>query len=249
MRCWLHLVLLCVLSGALWAQQNSTQPPPPPSSSSAQDASGLSRDTTFPEDDPAQPAPAKDAGKGDPAKNDPANNGPTKNDAANKRSSSMTPPRSDRVQVDDLGPGVGESSSKDTQVDLSPPADDAKAHPESSAAVANAEAETSNGGVTEFHTWDPHKAAKSLEVGDFYYRRRNYRAAEDRYREALRFKDNDAVATIKLAVCLEKLGILDDARAEYESYLRILPHGPQAGEAQKAIARLKVQSAGIKPAQ
>ena len=161
----------------------------------------------------------------------------------------MTPPRSDRVQVDDLGPGVGESSSKDTQVDLSPPADDAKAHPESSAAVANAEAEVSSGGITEFHTWDPHKAAKSVEVGDFYFRRRNYRAAEDRYREALRFKDNDAVATIKLAVCLEKLGILDDARAEYESYLKILPHGPQAGEAEKAIARLKVQSAGVKPAQ
>ena len=52
----------------------------------------------------------------------------------------MAPPRSDRVQVDDLGPGVGESSSKDTQVDLSPPADDAKVHPQSSAAVAEAEA-------------------------------------------------------------------------------------------------------------
>ena len=159
----------------------------------------------------------------------------------------MAPPRSDRVQVDDLGPGVGDSSSKDTQLDLSPPADDAKAHPQSSAAVADAEAEILSGnGVNEFHTWDPHKAAKSVEVGDFYFKKKNYRAAEGRYREALHYKDNDAIATIRLAICLERLGILDDARAEYESYLKILPHGPQAPEAQKALDRLKVETAGPK---
>jgi tetratricopeptide (TPR) repeat protein len=229
MRHWLHLALLLAWSGAVWAQQNPARPAPPPSSSSEnQDSSGLSHDNSFPEDTPAQSAPAND---------------PTK-----KRVPSMAPPRSDRVQADDLGPGVGESSSKDTQTDLSPPADDAKAHPQSSAAVAAAEAEAlGSGGITEFHTWDPHKAAKDVEVGDFYFKRKNYRAAEERYREALRYKDNDAMATIRLAECLEKLGILDDARAEYESYLRILPHGPQAAEAQKAIDRLKAQTAGPKP--
>jgi tetratricopeptide repeat protein len=176
----------------------------------------------FPEDDPAQPVPPSSAPK----------------------SSPLTPPRSDRVQVQDLPPGVGESSSKDAQVDLSAPADDAKAHPQSSAAVANAEADTlSSGGITELRSWDPHKAAKNVEVGDFYFKRKNYRAAEERYRDALRYKDNDAIATIRLAVCLEKLGILDDARAEYESYLKILPHGPQAGDAQKAIQRLKTETA------
>jgi Flp pilus assembly protein TadD len=109
-----------------------------------------------------------------------------------------------------------------------------------------AEAVAGSSGITEFHTWDPHKAAKSVEIGDFYFRRKNFRAAQDRYREALRYKDNDAVATIKLAVCLEKLGVLDDARTEYESYLKILPHGPQADEAQKAIDRLKARTAGSK---
>src|SRR5271165_292520 len=160
--------------------------------------------------------------------------------AKRARVPNMAPPRSDRVQADNLGTEQGDSSSKDTQVDLSPPADDAKAHPQSSTALADAEAASlGSGGITEFHTWDPHKAAKSVEVGDFYFRRRNYRAAEDRYREALRYKDNDAVATIRLAVSLEKLGEFNDACAEYESYLRILPHGPQADEAQKAIDRLK----------
>jgi tetratricopeptide (TPR) repeat protein len=149
----------------------------------------------------------------------------------------LTPPRSDRVSASDLGNSVGESSSKATEVDLSPPTDDAKTHPGSAAAVVDAETEA-EGGVSEFRVWDPHKAAKDIEVGDFYLRRKNYRAAEDRYREALQYKDNDAEATIRLAVCLEKLGLPGDALAEYESYLRILPHGPKAEEAHKAITRL-----------
>jgi len=228
-RPYLYLGLLLALSGAALAQQNPAPPSPPPSSPPEnRDASGLSRDLSFPEDTPAAPAPA-------PAK---------------KRAPSMAPPRSDSVQADDLGTGVGDSSSKDTQIDLTPPADDTKTHPQSSTALADAEAATlGSGGITEFHTWDPHKAAKSVEVGDFYFKRGNYRAAEDRYREALRYKDNDAVATIRLAECLEKLGISDDARAEYESYLRILPHGPQASAAQKAIDRLKAQTTGPKQAQ
>jgi tetratricopeptide (TPR) repeat protein len=148
------------------------------------------------------------------------------------------------VSARDLGNTIGQSSSKDTQTDLSPPEDDAKTHPQSAAALAAAEASGTGGnGVTEFHVWDPHKAAKSVEVGDFYFRRKNYRAAEDRYREALLYKDNDAIATIRLALCLEKLGLLEDAQAEYESYLRILPHGPQAEEAHKAISRLKESAA------
>jgi tetratricopeptide (TPR) repeat protein len=229
MRSWLFLTLLLGLSGVLYAQQKTAPPSSPPSSApDGQDASGLSRDTTFPGDRPGNASPNSEK---------PA-------DAAPKHAPSMAPPRSDRVQAEDL-PGGGESSSKDTQIDLSPPEDDAKVHPKSSEAVANAEV-LSGSGVTEFHTWDPHKAAKSVEVGDFYFKRKNYRAAEDRYREALRYKDNDAVATIRLAVCLEKLGILDDASAEYESYLKILPHGPEAGEAQKAINRLTAQTAAAK---
>jgi tetratricopeptide (TPR) repeat protein len=170
-----------------------------------------------------------------------------KTDSAKQaRTPDLAPPRSDRVNVNDLGSDLGQSSSKDEQTDLDAPDDDAKAHPQSSAAVAEAAAGISSNGVSEFHTWDPHKAAKSVEVGDFYFRRKNYRAAEGRYRDALVYKDNDAIATIKLAVCLEKLGVLDDARAEYESYLKILPHGPQAEEAQKAIERLKTPTAGTK---
>ena len=135
---------------------------------------------------------------------------------------------------------AGESSSRDTRIDLSPPKDDAKKHPNSAAAVADAEdAAEGKSEIQELHPWNPHKALKDTEVGDFYFKKKNYRAAMDRYQEALLYKPNDALATFHLAQCQEKLGQLQEAVISYEGYLKILPHGPLAEEAQKSIERLK----------
>lgn len=129
-----------------------------------------------------------------------------------------------------------ESSSRDTKIDLSPPKDDAKNHPLGGAAVSDAEAPDE---VQEFHPWDPHRAAKNIEVGDFYFKRKNYRAALDRYREALLYKPNDALANFHMAQCFEKLDDPQSAVTHYQQYLKILPHGPLAEDAQRAVQRLK----------
>src|SRR5947209_19410099 len=138
------------------------------------------------------------------------------------------------------------SSSKDTRIDLSPPKDDQKNHPMSGAAVSDAEEAASD--VQEFRPWDPHKAAKDVEVGDFYFKRKNYRAALERYKEALVYKPNDAIANFRLAECSEKTGNPADAVAHYQEYLKILPHGPFAADAQKALARLKPENTKANPA-
>jgi len=133
-------------------------------------------------------------------------------------------------------------------IDLSPPPDDTNAHPKSSEMLTDVEGAPGNGDVGEFHPWDPHKAAKDIEVGDFYFKKKNYAGAESSYREALYYKDNDALATYRLAVCLEKMDRLSEAQKEYESYLKILPYGPQAADAKKAIERLKGPAARAAPA-
>jgi hypothetical protein len=43
----------------------------------------------------------------------------------------------------------------------------------------------------------------------------------------------------RLGVCQEKIGEGEEARKAYESYLRILPHGPFANEAHQGLERLK----------
>jgi tetratricopeptide (TPR) repeat protein len=142
-----------------------------------------------------------------------------------------------RDKSDDSARAAEESSSKDTRIDLSPPSDDQKNHPQSGTAVVDAEDSASD--VQEMHPWDPHKAAKDIEVGDFYYKRKNYHAALDRYKEALIYKPNDALANFRLAECSEKTGNRDDAVTHYQEYLKILPHGPLSPDAQKALDRLK----------
>jgi tetratricopeptide (TPR) repeat protein len=133
-----------------------------------------------------------------------------------------------------------ESSSRDTRIDISPPKNDAKSHPDSASAIADLEGadnpDTSD--VQEFHPWNPMKALKDLEVGDYYFKRKNYRAALDRYKEALYYKDNDAMASFRLAQCQEKLGDKTEARKYYEQYLKILPEGPFAKEAHISLDRL-----------
>ena len=79
---------------------------------------------------------------------------------------------------------------------------------------------------------------KDIEVADFYYKRGNYRASLERYKEALEFKENDAEATFGVARCEEKLGNSATARSHYEAYLKILPQGPRAKDARKALQRL-----------
>ena len=134
------------------------------------------------------------------------------------------------------------SSSKDTRIDLSPPANDQKNHPMSGAAVSDAEDAASD--VQELHPWDPHKAAKDIEVGDFYFKKKNYRAALERYKEALVYKPNDALAEFHLAQFFDKTGNSSEAITHYQEYLKILPHGPFAADAEKALEKL--QASGVK---
>jgi tetratricopeptide (TPR) repeat protein len=136
-----------------------------------------------------------------------------------------------------------ESSSRETRIDISAPKDDAKNHPSSGTAVEDLDRsdtlDTPGDGVQEFHPWNPMKALKDIEVGDFYFKRKNYRAALERYKEALYYKDGDAMASYHVAVCQEKLGDKAEARKYYEQYLKVLPEGPLAKEAHTSLARLE----------
>lgn len=135
------------------------------------------------------------------------------------------PPRSDPR-------GPNDSSSKDRNVDISPPSDDYK-H-DGSDLIGPDPAP----GVTEMKPWNPHKADKDVEVGMFYFKQKNYPAAESRFREALYWQDNHAQATYRLANVLEKQGKLPEAKFFYQQYLKILPDGELAKDSKKALARI-----------
>jgi tetratricopeptide (TPR) repeat protein len=157
-----------------------------------------------------------------------------------------TPPKGQVPPRSDAGKEAGMSSSKNTQIDLSPPAEDAKNHPDSGSAIMDGTS-GDDGEVQEMHPWDPHRAAKNSEVGEFYFKRKNYRAALARYQEALEFKPNDAEANFRIAECYEKLNEADQAAKYYQEYLKILPQGILAPEARKGLEKLGKTQASQQP--
>ena len=146
------------------------------------------------------------------------------------------PPRSEEQKsATPSGSGAkgGYSSSKDTMIDLSPPAGEKQPAPESEP----------SSDISEMKPWNPHRAAKNIEVGDYYFKQKNYAAAESRYREALEYKPNDALGSLRLGQVLDKTGRGNEALPYYEAYLKVLPHGEFAEECHKAITRLSGKTA------
>jgi len=152
--------------------------------------------------------------------------------------------QSDQQKSRERSAEAGESSSRDTRIDVSPPKDDAKNHPNSKAASAGSLSNSPEdmtdmtGDVQEMHPWNPYRAAKDDEVGDYYFKTGNYKGALARFQDALVYKDNDAEANFKMAECYEKLGQPEEAIPHYQAYLKILPEGPLSKQARKALKKL-----------
>jgi Tfp pilus assembly protein PilF len=149
---------------------------------------------------------------------------------ADKRKKAEKPAEPTSAQQQETAPAAeevqGESSSKDSQIDLN-------AHP------LNAGGGTRPPEDANSYPWDPHRAQKDVEVGNYYLRHKNYRAALERFRDALLYKPNDAEATFGLAMTQEHMSLLAQAYKSYSKYLDILPDGPLAPQAKEAMKRIE----------
>ncbi len=139
-------------------------------------------------------------------------------------------PQNPPIDETDL-PEQGDSSSLDSQIDLN-------VHPHDAAGTRVRE-------DAESLPYDPHRAEKDLEVGNYYLKLKNYRAALERFHDALLYKPGDAEATYGLAVTQERLELLSQAYKSYSRYLEILPNGPRASEAKTAVERLEPRTGRI----
>lgn len=94
----------------------------------------------------------------------------------------------------------------------------------------------------------PPSAAKSVEIGNFYFRTKKYYAALGRYQEAVTTDSYYAAGYLGLGKTYEKLGLRKKALGAYQKYLDLLPSEKQAEEAKdvhRAIERLE-KALGVK---
>jgi tetratricopeptide (TPR) repeat protein len=86
--------------------------------------------------------------------------------------------------------------------------------------------------------FEPFKAEKSVEVGMYYLKKKNYDAAIERFQDALRFKPGFARPHFLLGQAYEKKGELEDSILHYTAYLEILPNAEDAKKVRKKITGL-----------
>jgi tetratricopeptide (TPR) repeat protein len=83
------------------------------------------------------------------------------------------------------------------------------------------------------------EAAHNIEVGDYYFEKKNYSAALLRYNDALEQKPRDPAIHVRLGRVFEKLNQLPQAIEQYKAAQKF--GGPEkwSDEAKSALSRLQ----------
>jgi tetratricopeptide (TPR) repeat protein len=88
------------------------------------------------------------------------------------------------------------------------------------------------------YDFNPLKASKSVDAGDFYFKKRNFSAAKGRYKDATLFDPGSATAFEKLGEVSEKLRDFATARDSYAKYLELAPTAKDAEAVKKRMDKL-----------
>lgn len=87
-------------------------------------------------------------------------------------------------------------------------------------------------------TWDPLRAERDLEVGQYYMHKGDVDAAIDRFQDATTAKPGYAVPFRFLGEAQEKKGLKKQAIRSYQRYLDLYPHAEDGDKIRKKIEKL-----------
>lgn len=93
----------------------------------------------------------------------------------------------------------------------------------------------------EVREHSPPKAKENVEVGDFYYKKDNYRAAEERYRIAIDYNTKWDESYEKLIKVLEKQGKYEEAIETCDLFIEINPSSKEVEKFEKKRHELLAQ--------
>jgi tetratricopeptide (TPR) repeat protein len=91
----------------------------------------------------------------------------------------------------------------------------------------------------EEFSFNPLEAQKWVDVGNQYFKKGRYRAAEGRYRGATKWNEGYGEAWLRLGEVEEKLKDVQAAREAYTKYLEVAPDARNAAQIRKKLEKLK----------
>jgi tetratricopeptide (TPR) repeat protein len=83
--------------------------------------------------------------------------------------------------------------------------------------------------------FNPLQAAQDLKIGQFYYKKGNFKAAVRRFTDATRWDPNLAEAFLRLGETEERLKDKKAAEAAYAKYLELAPESKEAATLRKKL--------------
>jgi len=86
--------------------------------------------------------------------------------------------------------------------------------------------------------WDPLRADKDMEVGQYYLHKGDVDAAIDRFQDAIIAKPGFAIPFRYLGEAQEKKGLKKQALKSYQRYLDLYPHAEDGDKVRKKIEKL-----------
>lgn len=91
----------------------------------------------------------------------------------------------------------------------------------------------------EIFVHNPEQAKKDVEVGDFYFKRKNFKAAESRYRRAINYNTEWSEAYEKLIKLFERQGEIDSAIEVCYEFVEANPSSKKAKDFEQRATRFK----------
>lgn len=86
------------------------------------------------------------------------------------------------------------------------------------------------------YPFNPLEAEHDVKVGNYYFKKGNYKAALNRFREATRYNPAYAEAYLRMGDSEEKLKDKPAAHEAYAKYLELAPDGKEAEAVKKKLA-------------
>jgi tetratricopeptide (TPR) repeat protein len=123
------------------------------------------------------------------------------------------------------------------------PADAPPATPSAKKALPKKNKDNATDSAEDQPKWDPQRAEKDIQVGQYYMKKGDVDAAIDRFTDATVAKPGYAVPFKYLGEAQEKKGLKKPAAKSYQRYLDLYPKAEDAEKVRKRIEKLYAEAA------
>lgn len=118
------------------------------------------------------------------------------------------------------------------------PSDNGAPKPAPKNTKKNADSDTATTSAPDQPTWDPLRADRDMQVGEYYMHKGDIDAAIDRFQDAILAKPGYGLPFRYLGEAQEKKGFRKPAIKSYQRYLELVPKAEDADKVKRKIEKL-----------